>query len=76
MFKGLSSYQGGICIILSGNDLTADEFDQVLKSSGWLADDKNLSKTKVHRIENADHTFSTAIWQSKVEQITLDFVTV
>lgn len=74
MFKGLSHYPGKICLILSGNDLTAAEFEQVLNESGWLNENINQEKTVVHRIESATHTFSSATWRSQVEQITLNFV--
>ena len=74
MFKGLSHYAGKICLILSGNDLTAAEFEQVLGDSGWLNEKLNQEKTIVHRIDNATHTFPSAAWRSQVEQITLKFV--
>lgn len=74
MFKGLSHYSGKICLILSGNDLTAAEFEQVLENSGWLQDKSNQTKTKIHRIQNATHTFPSQEWRSQVERITLDFV--
>ena len=75
MFEGLTHYAGKICVVLSGNDLTAAEFEQVLENSEWLKNKSNQAKTSIHRIEHATHTFSSAKWRAQVEQITLEFVT-
>ncbi|MFK8027436.1 MAG: hydrolase 1, exosortase A system-associated [Gammaproteobacteria bacterium] len=74
MFKGLSRFDGRICLILSGKDLVADEFNQVLNENDWLNQADNKSKTVIHRVDEADHTFSSKQWRSQVERITLDFV--
>lgn len=74
MFEGLTHYPGKLCFILSGNDLTAAEFEQVFENSGWLNNKENQAKTTVHRIDRATHTFSSAEWRARVEQITLEFV--
>ena len=74
MFKGMSNFNGSICLILSGKDLVADEFKQVLDENDWLLDEANKSKTVMHHIDDADHTFSSQKFRSQVEQITLNFV--
>lgn len=74
MFKGLSRFDGRICLILSGKDLVADEFNQVLNENDWLNEASNKSKTVIHRVDDADHTFSSNQWRSQVERITLEFV--
>ncbi|MFK7794811.1 MAG: hydrolase 1, exosortase A system-associated [Gammaproteobacteria bacterium] len=74
IFKGMSSFNGDICLILSGKDLVADEFKQVLNENGWLDQESNNAKTVVHYIDVADHTFSSRQWRSMVERITSDFV--
>lgn len=74
MFKGLSNFKGNICLILSGKDLVADEFKQVLDENRWLEEEGNNSKTVVHHVDVADHTFSSRQWRSMVERITSDFV--
>jgi exosortase A-associated hydrolase 1 len=74
VFKGLSSFKGNICLILSGKDLVADEFKQVLEQNEWLKEQENSSKTVVHYVDAADHTFSSKQWKSKVERITAEFV--
>ena len=58
MLEGLSQFQGKCNILLSGNDLTADEFKLLVKSNKhWravMARDTINSQT----INQADHTFS------------------
>lgn len=73
-FKGLSNFKGNICLILSGKDLVADEFKQILSHNEWLKQQENKAKTVVHYVDAADHTFSSQQWRSQVERITLDFI--
>ena len=74
IFKGMSSFKGKICLVISKKDLTAEEFMQEFNRSGWLEDANNQSKTTIHHVEGADHTFSSARWRNQVEKITMDFV--
>jgi len=74
ILKGMSNFNGNICLILSGKDLVADEFKQVLNENGWLREEKNRSKTVIHHVDAADHTFSSRLWRSQVERITLEFI--
>ena len=59
--------------MLSGNDLTANEFiDMVIHSKGW----KGLIKNKTvswHDIKDANHTFSSKNWKEQVERITIEW---
>lgn len=73
MLKGAMAYQGQTCLILSGNDLTAKEFEQVaFGDKDWK---KALrKKSQVHRLKDADHTFSSLAWKQQVEKLTADFV--
>ena len=73
MELGVQRYSGKTCLILSGVDLTAKEFEQQThKHAGWrnLRSDTN----EIHRIRHADHTFSSAAFKQQVEQITAQFV--
>ena len=74
MFRGMTNFKGKICLVISMDDLVADEFDQEMKEHHWLEQSENNSKTSLHRIEAADHTFSSAAWSAEVENITLNFV--
>jgi exosortase A-associated hydrolase 1 len=67
MLTCLKKFTGKILFILSGQDLTAEEFRNLASDSpAWnsaLAD-KNIS---TQTLEEADHTFSTAEWRHQVE---------
>jgi len=73
MLSGLQSFDGKVCLILSGEDLTAREFDQQTKASKtWqkLRNDHN----EIHRLAHADHTFSSVEFKKQVATITAEFV--
>lgn len=74
MLAGLGGFEGRILIILSGNDLTADEFRELVKhSSEW----QQVMQTKgvhVRQFAEADHTFSRGEWREQVERSTLAFI--
>jgi exosortase A-associated hydrolase 1 len=73
MLTGLQAFTGKICLILSGNDLTAKEFDQQTKNSkawGKLQSADN----QIHYVPLADHTFSSKSFKKEVENITEKFV--
>ena len=73
MQAGLNQFHGQICLILSGSDLTAREFEQqAIKDTTWgpLASDR----AEIHHLAKADHTFSNADFKAQVEQLTSRFV--
>lgn len=70
MLVGLQRFDGKICIILSGNDLTADEFRNLIKAScDWKS--ALSGKADIRELPEANHTFSSHAWGSQVEQWTL-----
>ncbi len=71
---GLSKNDKSICIILSGNDLTAKEFRQVMQRRGWGLGNGIFSEAKIFEVDLATHTFSSSKWRDEVEKITLEFV--
>ena len=72
MLTGLQHFEGNICLILSGVDLTAREFDQQTHNNkAWS--NLRLSQNEIHRIPNADHTFSSKEYKKLVEQISYRF---
>jgi exosortase A-associated hydrolase 1 len=74
MKQGVTAFEGEILLIMSGNDLTAKEFDDVcLGSADWK---QVLSHDRVTRrdIESSDHTFSRAEWSRAVNEWTLNWV--
>lgn len=73
MQKGLQTFTGKVCLVLSGVDLTAKEFEQqTLNNKAWKK--LNSSDTTVHRISKADHTFSSKEFKQQVENYTVEFV--
>ncbi|MBC3765776.1 hydrolase 1, exosortase A system-associated [Neptunicella marina] len=73
MLEGARAFDGKIAITLSGNDLTAKEFEQAAQANKqwkkWLK-----TKAQVFRINEADHTFSTSEWKKMIESNTVKFV--
>lgn len=74
MRRGFAAFSGPVLLVLSGNDLTAREFDDTVAASPqwrrWVA----AERVRVHRIEAADHTFSCRAWRDEVADITLNWV--
>jgi uncharacterized protein len=74
MEEGLRKFQGRVLFILSGNDLTAQEFKEVVaRSDGWrtlLADDRVSRRD----LPEANHTFARRDWRDRVEHWTESWV--
>ena len=74
MLQGLKNFNGRVLLILSGDDLTADEFrDLVASSTDWKQTIANKNTTQ-HTLQEANHTFSSKAWRRQVEQWTADWV--
>ena len=74
MHDGLRRFQGKALLVLSGNDLTAQEFkDAAAGSPAWQA---LLQQPRIARCElpEANHTFSTRAWRDRVADWTCDWV--
>jgi len=70
MERALRGFQGRVLLILSGNDLTAQEFkDVVAASSRWQ---RLLSGSRITRYElpEANHTFARREWRDQVARWT------
>lgn len=74
MRECLNRFSYPVLLILSGRDLTADEFRETVKSDPeWQA---LLADTRVtsHDFPEADHTFSSAAWRDQVAEWTLNWI--
>ena len=74
MEEGLRKFQGQALFILSGNDLTAQEFEGVVENSrGWrkLLEDKRVTR---FRLAKANHTFASRDWRDQVARRTESWV--
>ena len=70
MEDGLRKFHGRVLLILSGNDLTAQEFkDLVARSSGWqsLLQDKRVTRRE---LSEANYTFLRREWRDQVAEWT------
>jgi exosortase A-associated hydrolase 1 len=70
MEEGLRQFRGPALFILSGNDLTAQEFkDAVARSPGWKG---LLGSERVNRrdLVDANHTFARRDWRDEVARLT------
>jgi hypothetical protein len=75
LYAGLARFDGRILIILSGDDLTAREFDALSSASpAWrkLMARPQLSQVK---LAQANHTFSRGVWRDEVAAISADWIT-
>ena len=74
MLTGAVNFSGDISFLLSGNDLTAEEFKLLVKSDlRWQAL-LNQSRNTMHTVSDANHTFSSQIWHQKMLEHSLKAV--
>lgn len=74
MFDGLGRFKGRVLLIMSGNDLTAQEFSDLVKGSRkWQ---RLLAPARVKRLDlpEANHTFSRREWRDQVAVWTREWV--
>jgi len=63
---------GKVLVITSGNDLTAKEFLELTAADPqWQ---QLLQRSEHQQLEEANHTFSTALWREQVEHFTTQFI--
>ncbi|SIS47846.1 hydrolase 1, exosortase A system-associated [Neptunomonas antarctica] len=72
--SSLGAYRGPVQCIISGNDLTAAEFDDVVKRSKSFT--RLLKQKRINRedLKSADHTFSKREWRDKVAAWTVNWI--
>lgn len=74
MFNGLKRFGGKVLLITSGDDLTAQEFTDLVKASHkWqkLLESPNVKRSNIPK---ADHTFSRQEWRDQVACWTREWV--
>jgi exosortase A-associated hydrolase 1 len=71
MLAGLKAFKGRTQILLSGQDLVAQEFIQLKKSDKAWAKACVQASVQQITIEKANHTFSNAAWRAEAEAHTL-----
>jgi exosortase A-associated hydrolase 1 len=74
MEDGLRRFRGPVLLILSGNDLTAQEFkDVVARSPSWqrLLGDRRVTRRD---LAEANHTFARRVWRDHVVEWTVEWL--
>lgn len=74
MHEGLCRFDGRVMLVLSGDDMTAQEFSELTSTSRkWR---QLLAKRKIapHRLAAADHTFSRREWRDQVAAWTSEWM--
>ncbi len=74
MYEGLDRFQGWVGIVISGNDLTAAEFEDMVKTSKAWQKLLHAKAVKFHYLSEANHTFSKQIWRNEVAELSLRWV--
>lgn len=70
MATALQIFPGRVLLVLSGEDLVAKEFLDHARATPIWAGLLHRPSLERHDLRGADHTFSTAVWRSQVEDLT------
>jgi exosortase A-associated hydrolase 1 len=74
MLAGMTKFKGKVLLILSGRDLTAQEFSDLAKGSTQWQRLLGASHVTRRALEEADHTFSRRAWRDQVSGWTGEWV--
>lgn len=74
MLSGLGQFQGQVLLVLSGQDITAREFDDLADSDSRWGKCLERRNTVIMRLEESTHTFSRREWRDQVAQWTLEWL--
>lgn len=74
MACGLSLFTGPVLLIMSGQDLTAREFDDVARARASWSGLLGAARVTRQDLPAADHTFSRRDWTEQVAEITLGWL--
>lgn len=74
MAESFARFRGQALIILSGNDLTAQEFTDVCRTDTSWARLLNSEKVKRKELPGANHTFSTKEWRDQIAEWTIEWL--
>ena len=74
MLRGMQRFNGRVLLILSGDDLTAAEFRNLVAASPEWQQQMQGQTVQVQELTQANHTFSRRVWREQVERWTIDWV--
>ena len=71
---GWQAFRGDSLLILSGDDITAREFEEMcLQSAEWRSI-RTWRANETVRLADANHTFASADWRREVERTTVEWL--
>jgi len=74
MIQAAERFDGGIAVLLSGNDITAGEFKAMLAAERRWRRAFGKTSVRISELPDANHTFSSSNWRNWVAEKSLDFV--
>ncbi|NTV70749.1 MAG: hydrolase 1, exosortase A system-associated [Azonexaceae bacterium] len=75
MLEGLSRFKGRIMLVMSGRDMVAREFDDLLQTAPVWQERLAACALVRHDLQYADHTFSTGAWRDQVAAWGINWLT-
>lgn len=75
MLEGLNRFKGRVLIILSGKDLTAQEFEVTVNSDARWRKCMSAANVITRKLPGADHTFSRREWRNQISTWTREWLT-
>jgi uncharacterized protein len=74
MRRAAEAFRGGMLVVISGNDLTAQEFEShCARSAAWQSVFQRPTTVR-RKLEGADHTFSSKQWRDTVSGWTREWL--
>lgn len=74
MLQGLKQFRGKVELILSGNDLTAQAFEELMRIDREWQKACNDPRVSVKKLPDATHTFSRSGWRDQVGEWSASFM--
>jgi exosortase A-associated hydrolase 1/exosortase A-associated hydrolase 2 len=74
LYRALDDFPGQVLLVLSGNDLTAAEFEDASNADAGLGALLAEQRVEWHRLPEADHTFSRQVWRDELAQRVLEWL--
>ncbi len=74
MAEGFGRFKGKVLLILSGRDLTAQEFNDIARASRRWGELLSAPRVERRGLPEADHTFSRREWRDQAATWTADWV--
>ena len=73
--QSIAGFRGRVLIILSGNDMTAREFDGAVLQGQEIFHEEKPQGVVVKRLSKANHTYSTGEWRQRVHHWSMEWLT-